>query len=222
MSKALGNTMNELAPFFKDIRQDCPDVPLVEATIKAAMAIFEAEGDGSAPATETETDVPADAAADPATETADAPATEPAADDPNAVDASLPADDAGLGGMDAGADLGGGDISTDGTVAPDDAAAQATVDAPPPTGDETPGAVNQAQVPAMPTEEIVTKFVQSGAVREAQDEMVQTKDTDNFEFAKKIAARLAKFCKDNQITTLGVKEGARIAQALAKKYGEKK
>jgi hypothetical protein len=220
MSKALGNTMNELAPFFKDIRQDCPDVPLVEATIKAAMAIFEAEGDGSVPATET--DAPADTTADPATETADAPATEPASDDPNAVDTSLPADDAGLGGMDAGADLGGGDISTDDAAAPDDTAAQDTVDAPPPTGDETPGAVNQEQVPAMPTEEIVTKFVQSGAVREAQDEMVQTKDTDNFEFAKKIAARLAKFCKDNQITTLGVKEGARIAQALAKKYGEKK
>lgn len=213
MSKALGNTMNELAPFFKDIRQDCPDVPLVEATIKAAMAIFEAEGDGSVPATDTETDVPAD----PATETADAPAT----DDPNAVDTSLPADDTGLDGMDAGTVIGGGDISTDDAVAPDDATAQDTVDAPPPTGDETPGAVNQEQVPAIPTEEIVTKFVQSGAVREAQDEMVQTKDTDNFEFAKKIAARLAKFCKDNQITTLGVKEGARIAQALAKKYGGK-
>lgn len=221
MSKALGNTMNELAPFFKDIRQDCPDVPLVEATIKAALAIFEAEGDGSVPATDTETDAPADDTTVPATET-DVPTDEPATGDPNAVDTGLPADDGGLGGMDAGADLGGGDISTDGAAAPDDTAAQDTVDAPPPTGDETPGAVNQEQVPAMPTEEIVTKFVQSGAVREAQDEMVQTKDTDNFEFAKKIAARLAKFCTDNQITTLGVKEGARIAQALAKKYGEKK
>lgn len=216
MSKALGKTMKELEPLFKDIRQDCSDVPLAEATIKAALAIFEAEGDGSVPATDTETDVTADDTAVPATET-DAPATEPAADDPNAVDTGLPADDAGLGGMDGGADL-----SADGAVAPDDTAAQATVDAPPPTGDETPGAVNQTQVPAMPTEEIVTKFVQSGAVREAQDEMVQTRDTDNFEFAKKIAARLAKFCRDNQITTLGVKEGARIAQALAKKYGEKK
>lgn len=221
MSKALGKTMKELEPLFKDIRQDCSDVPLAEATIKAAMAIFEAEGDGSVPATDTETDATADDTAIPAAET-DAPAAEPAADDPNAVDTGLPADDAGLGGMDGGADLDGGDLSADGAVAPDDTAAQSTVDAPPPTGNETPGQVNQAQVPAMPTEEIVTKFVQSGAVREAQDEMVQTRDTDNFEFAKKIAARLAKFCRDNQITTLGVKEGARIAQALAKKYGEKK
>lgn len=221
MSKALGKTMKELNPLFNDIRQDCSDAPLAEATIKAALAIFEAEGDGSAPATETETDAPADDTAIPAAET-DVPADEPATGDPNAVDTGLPADDAGLGGMDGGADLGSGDLSADGAAVPDDTAAQATVDAPPPTGDETPGAVNQAQVPAMPTEEIVTKFVQSGAVREAQDEMVQTKDTDNFEFAKKIAARLAKFCRDNQITTLGVKEGARIAQALAKKYGEAK
>lgn len=221
MSKALGKTMKELEPLFKDIRQDCSDVPLAEATIKAALAIFEAEGDGSVPATDTETDVTADDTAVPATET-DVPATEPAADGTNAADTGLPDGGADLGGMDGGADLGSGDLSADGAVAPDDTAAQATVDATPPTGDETPGAVNQTQVPAMPTEEIVTKFVQSGAVREAQDEMVQTRDTDNFEFAKKIAARLAKFCRDNQITTLGVKEGARIAQALAKKYGEKK
>ena len=185
MSKALGKTMKELEPLFKGIRQDCSDVPLAEATIKAAMAIFEAEGDGKV----------------------------------QAVEFLLQGVQLAV---DVVADLGGGDLSADSAVAPDDTAAQATVDAPPPTGDETPGAVNQAQVPAMPTEEIVTKFVQSGAVREAQDEMVQTKDTDNFEFAKKIAARLAKFCRDNQITTLGVKEGARIAQALAKKYGEKK
>lgn len=221
MSKALGKTMKELNPLFNDIRQDCSDAPLAEATIKAALAIFEAEGDGSAPATDTETDAPADDTAIPAAET-EVTADEPVTGDPNAVDTGLPADDAGLGGMDGGTDLGGGGISADGAAVPDDTAAQPTVDAPPPTGDETPGAVNQAQVPAMPTEEIVTKFVQSGAVREAQDEMVQTKDTDNFEFAKKIAARLAKFCRDNQITTLGVKEGARIAQALAKKYGEKK
>ena len=216
MSKALGKTMKELNPLFNDIRQDCSDAPLAEATIKAALAIFEAEGDGSAPVTDTETDATADDTAIPAAE------TEVTADEPNAVDTGLPTDDAGLGGMDGGADLGGGDLSADGAAVPDDTAAQPTVDAPPPTGNETPGAVNQAQVPAMPTEEIVTKFVQSGAVREAQDEMVQTKDTDNFEFAKKIAARLAKFCRDNQITTLGVKEGARIAQALAKKYGEAK
>lgn len=221
MSKALGKTMKELNPLFNDIRQDCSDAPLAEATIKAALAIFEAEGDGSTPATDTETDAPADDTAIPAAET-EVTADEPVTGDPNAVDTGLPADDAGLGGMDGGTDLGGGDLSADGAAVPDDTAAQSTVDAPPPTGDETPGAVNQAQVPAMPTEEIVTKFVQSGAVREAQDEMVQTKDTDNFEFAKKIAARLAKFCRDNQITTLGVKEGARIAQALAKKYGEKK
>lgn len=217
MSKALGKTMKELNPLFNDIRQDCSDAPLAEATIKAALAIFEAEGDDGAPVTDTETDATADDTAIPAAET-EVPADEPVTGDHNAVDTGLPADDAGLGG----ADLGGGDLSADGAAVPDDTAAQATVDAPPPTGDETPGAVNQAQVPAMPTEEIVTKFVQSGAVREAQDEMVQTKDTDNFEFAKKIAARLAKFCRDNQITTLGVKEGARIAQALAKKYGEKK
>lgn len=221
MSKTLSKTMKELEPLFNDIRQDCSNAPLAEATIKAALAIFEAEGDGSVPATDTETDATADGTAVPATET-DAPTAEPATDEPNAVDTSLPADYAGLGGMDGGTDLGGSDLSADGAAVPDDTAAQPTVDAPPPTGNETPGAVNQAQVPAMPTEEIVTKFVQSGAVREAQDEMVQTKDTDNFEFAKKIAARLAKFCRDNQITTLGVKEGARIAQALAKKYGEKK
>lgn len=112
------------------------------------------------------------------------------------------------------------DATADGTSNADEAA---TVDTEPANGDETPNKVNMTPEPAMSPEEIVKKFVASGAVRKAQEDMVQTKNDSLEEFAKKIAASLAKFCVDNQIPTLDPDgAGKDISIALAKRFGQAK
>lgn len=112
------------------------------------------------------------------------------------------------------------DATADGTSNTDEAA---TVDTEPANGDETPNKVNMTPEPAMSPEEIVKKFVASGAVRKAQEDMVQTRNDSLEEFAKKIAASLAKFCVDNQIPTLDPDgAGKDISIALAKRFGQAK
>lgn len=190
--------MHELDIFLNSIKTDVTDIVLAEAVSSATTAIFESE---EIITNKPEADGNPNAGDNPTSE-------EPMPDDAAAVP-EPPGNDAGTDGN---PDNGN----------PDDAANNAPPEqpAPPPTGNETPGTVNQSPEPAMTADEIVKKFVMSGAVRKAQDEMVQEKDNSLVNFAKKIAYALSNFCKQHQFTTLPPKDGAKLAEALAIHYGK--
>ena len=194
--------MKELDTFFESVREDCSDTPLVEAVEQATRCIFAEAAEAEAPATtETITDEP----------TTEEPAS--TGDDDLNLDAT-PAPDADTVNSE----------PDNGTTPepPADGGETTEPAAPEVTGAETAKTVNQTPAPGMDPKELVTKFVMSGAVRKAQDDMVQTGNTSLVDFEKNIAAALAKFCVDNQIPTLSEADGVKIAKALAIRYGRAK
>lgn len=198
--------MKELGNFFESVREDCSDTPLVEAVEQATRCIFAEAAETEAPAT-TET------ATETITDEPTAEETAPTADDGLNLDAT-PAPDADTVNSE----------PDNGTAPEPQAEGGETTEpaAPEVTGTETAETVNQTPAPGMDPKELVTKFVMSGAVRKAQDDMVQTGNTSLVDFEKNIAAALAKFCVDNQIPTLSEADGVKIAKALAIRYGRAK
>lgn len=192
-------TDSKLELFLEGVKSDCGrNRNLFEAVSRAAMVLFEADGEDS----------PAETA-----ETPEAPAEEaPATETPNPGTPSTPiSGDAGDEAQEVPAD---GSAEQD-AAQPDAAPAE-------PENAPEPQEINAEKREKPDLKKLVGDFVRSGAVRDAQEAMKQSGEGSLKDFERRIAAALAKFCVDNQIAALDTDTGVKISEALAIRFGRKR